>query len=186
MKSVLLRQLRSQSGFTLVELLVASAIGVIVMTGLTSVVLTTWRAGQIATGRIEASSQIRNFQFDAYDDFALSSLPASSGCGAAPWTCPINLSGTNAALQNGVLVLDHSYHVTYTWDQTNHTIDRVVGTNPCIALGLTCPHAATNVTAFNWYIDTSSPTPTVVVTLTVTVQSYAEIQTMRFYPRVNP
>jgi len=178
-----LRQMRSQSGFTLVELLVASAIGVIVMTGLTSVVLTTWRAGTIATGRIEASAQIRNFQFDAYDDFALSSLPDTSGCGTPPWTCPIHLYGTQAAIVNGSLVLDPTYQATYTWDPTSHTLDRAVGTNQMVHPMV---HAATNVTAFSWYEDTSTLHPTVVVTLTVTVQSYAETQIMRFYPRVNP
>src|SRR5437660_11099009 len=94
MRALLLSQMRSQSGFTLVELLVASAIGLIVMTGLTSVVLTTWRAGTIATGRIEASGQIRSFQFDAYDDFALTGVPSLSGCGpGAPPPCMTVLSG---------------------------------------------------------------------------------------------
>ena len=91
MKALLLRGIRSQSGFTLVELLVASAIGVIVMTGLTSVVFTSWKAGSIATGRIEASSQIRNFQYEGYDDFALANLPTPTGCAgtiASPCTGP--------------------------------------------------------------------------------------------------
>jgi prepilin-type N-terminal cleavage/methylation domain-containing protein len=180
MRELLVRHIRSQSGFTLVELLVASVIGVIVMTGLTSVVFTTWRAGTIATGRIEASSQIRNFQYDGYDDFALSSVPDSSGCGSAPYTCPINLSGTQVSTSNGVLVIDPNYQVTYTWDQPNQTIDRVIRQHPAV-------HAATNVTAFAWYIDMADPNhPTVVVTVTVTVLSYAETQTLRFYPRVNP
>jgi pantothenate synthetase len=42
---------------------------------------------------------------------------------------------------------------------------------------------ATDVSAFAWYVDTNS---TVVVSITVTVQSYSESETFRFYPRINP
>jgi prepilin-type N-terminal cleavage/methylation domain-containing protein len=167
--------MRSQSGFTLVELLVASAIGLIVMTGLTSVVLTTWRAGTIATGRIEASGQIRSFQFDAYDDFALSGAPSLSGCApGAPPPCTIVLSGLQ--VPNSGTLVPAPYTVTYTWNGA--TVDRKVGGNS--------KHAATNVTAFSAYISGTAPNQTVVVTMTATVLSYAETQTMRFYPRVNP
>ena len=153
----------------------ASAIGLFVMTGLTSVVLTTWRAGTVATSRIEASSQIRNFQLEAYDDFALSGVPAISSCasGDSP-PCTIALSGLQAS--NSTAPLAVPYQVTYTWDGAN--LDRQTGSSS--------NQAATNVTAFSAYMSGTAPYQTVVVTLTVTVQSYAETQTLRFYPRVNP
>ena len=115
MTAYLGRYARSQAGYTLVELLVASAIGVVVMTGLTSVVLTTWRAGTVATSRVEASGQIRSFQFDAYDDFALSGVPTLSNCapGSAP-PCSITLSGLQAS--NTASPITRPYTVTYTWD----------------------------------------------------------------------
>jgi prepilin-type N-terminal cleavage/methylation domain-containing protein len=171
-KPALARYVRSQGGYTLVELIVASAIGLFVMTGLTSVVLTTWRAGTTATSRVEASGQIRNFEFVAYDDFALSGVPTISSC--APDSippCTIALSGLRTP--NSTVPVP----VTYTWDGAN--VDRQVGGNAA-------SHAAINVTAFAAYVDGSAPHQTVVVTLTVTVQSYAETQTLRFYPRVNP
>ena len=180
MKALLLREMRSQSGFTLVELLVASAIGVIVMTGLTSVVFTSWKAGSIATGRIEASSQIRNFQYEGYDDFALANLPTPTGCAgtiASPCTTqPIVLDGFQA--NNSANPSISAYHVTYTWDGSN-VLHRQIGNN--------APReAAWGVSAFAWYIDGSPPNQTVVAVISITVQSYTETQTLRFYPRVNP
>jgi prepilin-type N-terminal cleavage/methylation domain-containing protein len=166
------RYAKSQGGYTLVELIVASTIGAFVMVGLSSVFLTSWRAGTTATSRIEASAQIRNFQFDAADDFALSSTPVISSCAQNdPPPCTISLSGFryfNGAPSN--------YAVTYTWDGFN--VDRNVGA--------TANHAATNVSAFSVTVAGNAPYQTVVVTLTVTVQAYAETQTLRFYPRVNP
>jgi prepilin-type N-terminal cleavage/methylation domain-containing protein len=183
MRSTLVRYAKSQGGFTLVELLVASTIGLFVLGGLTSVVLTTWRAGTIATNRIEASGQIRNFQLEAYDDFALSDASSLGSCSkASPCTTqPIVLTGTH---------VDNSgqptpgYKVTYTWDGSNF-LDRRVATTGTTA------HAATNVSGFFWYLEGSQLHQTVVVTLIVTMQpntltTYTETQTMRFYPRVNP
>jgi prepilin-type N-terminal cleavage/methylation domain-containing protein len=174
----------SQGGYTLVELIVASAIGLMVMTGLTSVVLTSWRANQTATSRVEASGQIRNFQFEAYDDFALSSVPPiPAGCFAtfaSPCTTQIVLQGSQAS--NAATPAISPYQVTYTWDGTG-LLERQtqVGTNPPVNFD-----AATGVTAFSWYLDGSAPNQTVVVTISITVQSYVETQTLRFFPRVNP
>jgi hypothetical protein len=67
-----------------------------------------------------------------------------------------------------------SFQVSYTWDGSNF-LDRAIAST-----GVS-EHAATNVTAFSWYIDTDA---TVVVSLTVTVQSYSESQTFRFDPRL--
>ncbi len=181
MKPAVARYARSQAGYTLVELIVASAIGLIVMTGLTSVVLTSWRASTIATSRIEASSQIRNFEFVAYDDFALSGLPDMSGCGTdlIP-PCTIGLSGWQVS--NSIKPVPADYQVTYTWDGTN--VLRQVGVDNAKLV-------ATNVTAFSAYIDGTAPYQTVVVTMTVTMnatteQLYHETQALRFYPRINP
>jgi prepilin-type N-terminal cleavage/methylation domain-containing protein len=181
MKAGLRRYARSQSGFTLVELLVASAIGVIVMTGLTSLLLTGWRAGTIATSRVAASGQIRSFQSEAYDDFALSALPGKTGCGSPPFTCPIVLNGSQAS-NMATPSINPNYKVVYSWNQLNKWLERTVGNNPP-------RHAATNVSAFSWYIAGGSPNQTVVVTLTVTIAGvppYSETQTLQFYPRVNP
>jgi type II secretory pathway pseudopilin PulG len=182
-KAKLARYAKSQGGYTLVELIIASALGLFVMTGLTSVVLTTWRAGTTATSRIEASSQIRNFQFAAYDDFALANLPTPSGCAAtaaSPCTTPIVLQGVQAS--NASSPTTSAYQVTYTWDGVNLLRRQVqVGNGSPIDFD-----AATGVTAFSWYLDGSGSHQTVVVTISVTVQSYTETQTLRFYPRVNP
>lgn len=177
MKSTLRRYAKSQGGFTLVELLVASAIGFFVMAALTSVVLTTWRAGTIAASRVEASGQIRNFQYQAYDDFALSGVPTLGSCASSsPPPCTVTLSGTHAS-NSAPPALTPNYVITYTWDGVN--IDRQVS-------GYPAKHAATNVTAFSARIAGIAPYQTVVVTLTVTKLSYAETQTLQFYPRVNP
>lgn len=179
MKSVLRRYAKDQSGYTLVELIVASAIGLFVMTGLTSVVLTTYQAGTTATSRIEASSQIRNFQFEAYDDFALSNLPVPNGCvgtAASPCSTPIALQGVQAS--NATNPTTTAYQVTYTWDGSDLLMRQVNG-NPAV-------EAANGVTAFSWYLDGSGSHQMVVVTISVTVQSYTETQVLRFYPRVNP
>ncbi len=179
MKATLARYARSQGGYTLIELIIASALGLFVMTGLTSVVLTTWRAGTTATSRIEASGQIRNFQFEAYDDFALSSLPARNGCPGtedSACTAPIVLQGLQAS--NATSPATSPYQVTYTWDGSN-LLMRQVNSNPAL-------EAANGVTAFSWYLDGSGAHQMVVVTISVTVQSYTETQTLRFFPRVNP
>jgi prepilin-type N-terminal cleavage/methylation domain-containing protein len=183
MKATLTRYGKSQGGYTLVELIVASAIGLMVMTGLTSVVLTAWRANATATSRVEASGQIRNFEFEAYDDFALSNVPIPTGCLAtvvSPCTTPIVLQGSRAS--NATTPAISPYQVSYTWDGVS-LLERQtqVGTNPPVNFD-----AATGVTAFTWYLDGSAPNQTVVVTVSVTVQSYIETQTLRFYPRVNP
>jgi len=163
-----------QGGFTLVELIVALAIGALLMVAVTSVVLTSGRATTVATSRVEASGQIRNFEFFAYDDFARSSLPSAGSCVAAtPCTGPLTLSGTQVSNTNPV---PSTVQVTYTWDGSNF-LDRSVSTTG------TATHAATNVSAFSWYVD---PNATVVVSLTVTVQAYSESQTFRFLPRMNP
>ncbi|TMC54345.1 MAG: type II secretion system protein [Chloroflexi bacterium] len=149
--------LKGQGGFTLVEVIISAAIGALLLSALTSVVLTSWRGAMIATSRVEASSQIRNFEYLAYDDFARSATPSGGACPCT--TQPLLLSG-----------------VTYTWDGRSF-LDRAVANT-----GAT-EHAATDVSAFSWYVDTNS---TVVVSLTITIQAYSESQTFRFYPRVNP
>src|SRR5260370_36039034 len=72
---------RRQAGFTLIEVVIATALGVLVMGALTSVVLTTVLAANVATARIETSAQVLTFQFTADDDFSLSRPPSPSGCG---------------------------------------------------------------------------------------------------------
>jgi prepilin-type N-terminal cleavage/methylation domain-containing protein len=170
------KNVSSQAGFTLVELMIASLIGLIVMTGVTSVVLTTTRAATVAQGRVEASNQIRNFQSDAYGDFALSGIPTLNSCAPIPPApCTITLSGQQAS--NSVTPSPGSLQITYSRNGT--TVDRTIGSNPPRPV-------ASSVTGFSASIVGTPPYQTVVVTLTVTVAGYTETQTMQFYPHVNP
>jgi prepilin-type N-terminal cleavage/methylation domain-containing protein len=176
-----------QAGFTLIELIIATALGLLVLSALTSVVLTTSVAANTATVRIQASSQVRNFQFNAYDDFALARAPVPTGCvgtsGSPCTTQPMFLVGNQwQPNQNdpngGVAAL---YSVRYTWDSKLQTVTREAGGSSRVA--------ASNVTAFSWYIDSSNGAwPTVVVSLKVTIATYnavySESQTLRFYPRI--
>jgi prepilin-type N-terminal cleavage/methylation domain-containing protein len=166
---------RSQNGYTLVEVIIASAIGALLLSALTSVVLTSWRATAIASSRVEASGEIRNFEYFAYDDFARSAAPAGGSCVQANpcSTQPLVLSGYQVSNSTPVPA---PYQVSYTWDGSNFLDRAVAGTG-------TTEHAASDVSGFSWYVDTNG---TVVVSLTVTIQSYSESQTFRFDPRMSP
>jgi prepilin-type N-terminal cleavage/methylation domain-containing protein len=170
------RYARSQNGYTLIEVVIASAVGAIVVGGLTSVVLTTMRAATIATSRVEASAQIRSFQSFADGDFARSLIPTLNGCGTTANPCttqPIVLNGWQVS--NATSPVSSSSHVSYAWDGVQF-VNRQVGA--------TSLHAATNVSAYTWYVDTSGTHPTVVVSMTVTVGSYSQSQVLRFLPQV--
>lgn len=163
---------RSQRGYTLVELILTVAIGALLMGALVSVFLTTTRASNIATGRVEASGQLRNFEFFAYADFAGATIAdLNSGCTASAPCSSAAITLTGVPVSNPV----GTRHVTYTWNQTNQFLDRQIDANPPL-------HAATNVTNFHWYVDANQ---TVVVTMTITVNTYTQAQMFRFYPRRN-
>jgi prepilin-type N-terminal cleavage/methylation domain-containing protein len=173
---------RHQAGFTLIELLIASALGVLVLSALTSIVLTTSQAAGVANSRIEASSQIRNFQLTAYDDFALARPPATAGCGTRDNPCTTqDLVLIGSRMPNTTTGTAAPYTVTYTWDDDDTNLRRQVA-------GLSSRVVASNVRAFAWYVDSSGAHPTVVIDMTVTVKSfnttYSESQSLRFYPRV--
>jgi prepilin-type N-terminal cleavage/methylation domain-containing protein len=157
-KPAVTRCAAGQDGFTLVEVIVTLALGVILLSAVSSVVLTSWRGAAIASSRVVASSQMRNFQTFAYDDFAKTNISSLGGCTpSTPGSSPITLPT-----------------VKYAWDGSNF-LDR--------ATSETTIHAATNVSAFSWYIDGTNCT--VVIKLTVTVPPYSQSQSFRFYPRVN-
>jgi prepilin-type N-terminal cleavage/methylation domain-containing protein len=168
-----------QAGFTLIELLVASAVGLIIMSGLTSVVLTTYRASQTASTRVEAAGEIRTFEQTAYGDFATSSLPVPpGGCGSSSSPCihdPIQLQGCK--MTNLATPSPQASALTYVWPLGSSTVNRTVGGVPVNA-------AAAGVTAFSWYLDGTAPNQSVVVALTVQMGAVTQSQTMRFYPRV--
>lgn len=171
---------RGQGGFTLVEVIIALAIGVLLLSVVSSIVLTAWRASSIAGSRVEASSQVRSFEQFAYDDFASSGAPATGSCGTPSSPCttqPLVLDGIQAS--NSTPPVTSPYQVTYTWDGSD-VLDRQVGS------GGPLMHAATNVSAFSWYVDTATSSSTVVVKMTVTVGAYSQSQTFKFYPRMNP
>ena len=171
---------KQQAGFTLIELIIATAIGVLVMGALTSVVLTTVLAANTANGRIQASSQVRSFQFTAYDDMAFAQPPAPVGCGAPGIPCT-----TQDMILQGCLkpinardpgVVDT---VRYAWDSAAQVVRRYSATSSHVV--------ARNVTMYSWYLDPGAH-PSVVVNMTVTVAAYntiySESQTLRFYPRI--
>jgi prepilin-type N-terminal cleavage/methylation domain-containing protein len=167
----------NQAGYTLIELVIATALGVIVTGALTSVVLTGVMAANSATSRVEASGEIRNFELAAYDDFALSRLPVDPDCAKSkPCTVkPLELNGfTKPATRGNKAPVKK---VTYTWKSglRPQVVTREAESNRVVA---------SNVTAFGWYLEG----PTVVVQLTVTVRfynaSHVQSQTLRFYPRV--
>src|SRR5438552_18932943 len=108
---------RRQAGYTLVELIVATAIGTIVLGALTSIVLTTAISTNVATSRVDASGQIRNFQLNAYDEMAFSNVPAPSRCRTQANPCtsqPIVLHGQRVADQPSGAAA--AYSATYSWD----------------------------------------------------------------------
>jgi prepilin-type N-terminal cleavage/methylation domain-containing protein len=166
-------RLRGQGGYTLVEVIISAAIGALLLAALTSVVYTSWHASTIASGRVEASSEVRNFEYFAYDDFARSSLPNAGGCvPSSPCTTqPLSLTGVKVSNSTP---LPSGTSVTYSWDGSQFLDRTVAGVSE---------HMATDVTAFSWYVDTNT---TVVVSLTVTVQGYSQSQTFRFRPELNP
>ncbi len=175
------RRRRAQAGYTLIELIVASSIGLIVMSALTSVVLTTVLGANTATSRIEASAQIRNFQLTAYDDFALSRPPTTSGCGTKANPCTSQsmvLSGDR--MPNLVGAKAAPFTATYSYDPSRRQVTRQVSAGSRIA--------ASDVTAYTWYVSATGGNPVVVVSMTVTAGFYdtqfSQSQTLLFYPRV--
>jgi prepilin-type N-terminal cleavage/methylation domain-containing protein len=182
---------KQQAGFTLIELIIATALGVLVMGALTSVVLTTVLAANTANARIQASSQVRSFQFTAYDDVALARPPGGPGCGtpATPCTTQVMvLQGSRVPSATGTLGTPSAYTVRYAWDSTAQLITREALKDALDPNSKVSRVVATNVTAYSWYVDTSGAHPTVVVSMTVTVAAYDTIynesQTLLFYPRV--
>jgi prepilin-type N-terminal cleavage/methylation domain-containing protein len=174
------RRMHQQGGFTLIELMIATAIGLVVLTALTSVLFTTYQANQIATSRVEASGQIRNFEETAYDDFALSSLPPTpGGCGSSsqPPCTQDSIQLKGCAMTNSATPSLQGRTIAYAWNKGTQSIDRHVNAVPVNSV-------ASSVTAFSWYIDGVAPSQSVVVTMTVTISTYSQTQTLRFHPRV--
>lgn len=173
------RLAQGQGGYTLVEVVITSALSVVVIGSLTSVILTTVHAADSALGRIEASGEIRNFELRADDDFARAGVPVPAGCGTAANPCTTTaLVLTGVQVTNSAQPVPATYQVTYTWDGTA-VLDRQVSGGNSAQIGA-------DVTGFAWYVDGSSPNQTVVVIMTVTVRGHQQSQTFRFYPRLNP
>jgi prepilin-type N-terminal cleavage/methylation domain-containing protein len=166
-----IRYATSQSGYTLVEVILASAIGAVLMTGLTSVILTSVRATDTATSRVQASSQIRSFVYFAYDDFDQSGVPEA--CTPPPSGSCLELSGLHASNSQPPVISNRT--VTYVWDGFDF-LDRQVDSGPP-------QHVASGVTAFSWSVTGAASRQTCVVQITVTVGSYSESQTLQFFPQ---
>lgn len=166
-----IRYAKSQSGYTLVEVIVASAIGAVLMAGLSSVILTSVRAVDSASSRVQASSQIRSFVYFAYDDFDQSGVPQA--CTPPPSGSCLELSGLHASNSPTPVISNRT--VTYIWDGSDF-LDRQVDNDPP-------QHVASGVTAFSWSVTGGASRQTCVIQITVTVGSYAESQTLQFYPQ---
>ena len=142
-KAELAARRKRQAGFTLIEVIIATALGLLVLSALTSVVLTTMMADNTASGRIEASSQVRNYQFAAYDDFVLARPPVPPGCGTATTKCTTQdlvLTGTLAP--NPPDATPVPYTVRYAWDPSLGVVTRYAGTTSRVV--------ANNVTAVSY------------------------------------
>jgi type II secretory pathway pseudopilin PulG len=172
---------RRQAGFTLIELVIATALGVLVLGAMASVVVTTTMADNTARARIEASTQVRSFQAFADDDFVLARAPAPSGCGTSGNPCTTqDLLLQGSRVPNVIGGLAAPYTVRYAWDAGQQKVTRYTGASSVIV--------ASNVTAYSWYVDRSSAKPTVVVRMTVTVvtynATYSQSQTFLYSPRI--
>ena len=172
---------KRQAGLTLIELIIATTLGLLVLGALTSVVVTMMMADNTASGRIQASSQVRNYQFAADDDFVLARPPVAPGCGTATAQCTTqDLVLTGARPPTSADAPPVMYTVRYAWDPSLQVVTRYAGTASRVV--------ASNVTAYSWYVDRTGLYPTVVVSITVTIPSYnatySSSQTLRFYPRI--
>lgn len=168
---------RGQAGYTLIEVVITAAIGAVVMSALASVILTAVNATDTASSRVEASAQIRSFEFFAYEDFASAQVQNGGSCtqGSPCTVQPIVLSGTRVT--GGSPPVPSNTTVSYAWDGSGFVYRQFSGGTE---------RAATDVSSFAWYVDTSGSFTTLVVQLTVTIRSYSESQTFLFYPHVNP
>jgi prepilin-type N-terminal cleavage/methylation domain-containing protein len=157
-----------QNGYTLIEVVLAAAIGLTVMTAMTSVVLTTWRANTVATERVEASNEILSFEQLAHRDFASSAVPANCD------STGVTLNGIRASGATTTVGIPTT--IAYSWDGSG-VLRRQVDTG-------TPRQVAGDMTRFNCTTEGVSPYKTVVVSLTVTVGSYSQSQVFRFYPEL--
>jgi prepilin-type N-terminal cleavage/methylation domain-containing protein len=172
---------KRQAGFTLIELIIASTIGVLVMGALGSVVVTSMIAVNTANARVETSTQVRNFQFSAADDVALARAPAPTGCGTPVTPCTTqDLVLQGSRVPNQDMGVAAPYTIRYAWDPNRKLVTRYAGTSSRVT--------STNVTAYSWYIERGGSVPSVVVSMTVTVAAYdtvySESQTFRFNAEV--
>ena len=172
---------RRQAGFTLIEVVIASALGLMVMGALTSVVLTTVLSDNIASARVQASAQVRNLQFTSYDDFVHARAPVPSGCGTSGNPCTTQdlvLQGNRMPNDVGAVAAPDT--VRYAWNPSLQVVTRYTGISSRVV--------ASNVTAYSWYVDGSGANPSLVISVTVTIPSsnatYSQSQTLRFYPRI--
>ena len=141
------------------------------MAGLSSVILTSARAVDTASSRVQASSQIRSFVYFAYDDFDQSGVPEA--CTPPPSGTCLELRGLHASNSPTPVISNRT--VTYVWDGSDF-LDRQVDSGPR-------QHVASGVTAFSWSVAGGASRQSCLVQITVTVGSYSESQTLQFFPQ---
>jgi len=163
---------KRQSGFTLVELLVASSLGVIVMGSLVSVLWVTFRANDTWDPQLQSSAEVRNFQLAFYQDAAQADDSAALGSNLAGCLNP----APNAACTKQPINISYSLYssstvsapefVTYCWTgSTDQKVLRIAsdtsvgptgGTQTTCSGGAGWTVVARSVSSWTWYYDDGS------------------------------
>jgi prepilin-type N-terminal cleavage/methylation domain-containing protein len=168
---------RGEAGFTLVEVLIASTISVLVMSGATMLLYTFYISNFIANSRLQTSGQIRNFQLAFNDDAVLAS---SSICPATPCDnlTTLKLEGCRFSRGDPSPSNPSRFTAVYKWwpptTSSPGTVSRTVG-GSTIQVARNVPGFTADVAGDN----------SVTVTLTVQDSSkrYSQTQTLYFHPR---
>lgn len=178
---------RSQAGFTLVEMMIASAMGAIVMGALSSVVWLATSSNASVDPRLQASGQVRNLQTALNADLT-SARPAplaDSGCTqSVPCTTfPIQVRGPIVPARTGLAQPDPvAHYVTYCYIPAGSVVERFAGTlTACPGAAGSGQAVARRLSSFSWYYTGTS----VVVSVSATVGSYSTGQVLLFNPGDN-
>jgi prepilin-type N-terminal cleavage/methylation domain-containing protein len=163
--------MRSQAGYTLVEMILALGIGTMLIAGTALLLWTMFTANHTSDVRLQASAQIRNFQLAFHDDVVLNNRPVSiTGNCTPPGPCTISLSGSRF---NQGASGPGAFSVTYSY--SSGTVTRQVS-------GAGATEVAKNVARFCPGVSAGN-----VVTVNLTAQdslgAYSETQTLKFDPR---
>ncbi|MFN2463428.1 MAG: type II secretion system protein J [Candidatus Dormibacteria bacterium] len=161
----------SQGGFTLVEMIIATAVSSILLAGISVLVFTNFSASTIAAQRLQASGQLQNFQVAFYRDAALDNTATNRSPIIAAAPCDVVLAGRR---RDAGGTTNTSYSVEY----------KLSGSDIRRTVAATTSTVARNVKLFTCALQ-SDGTFQVVISAQDTTGSYTQSQTFRFYPRGN-